>query len=121
MGEFRLSACFLLGQLRPTTELHNRDHMRRKVAFSLLLIASAGVTVPWAFQVSALRSLALLTLHLLLFVDVLVQPPADGVNRDDPKRVMWSKLLILALVYLPLVYSISPPTASSASVRSERA
>lgn len=93
--------------------------MRRKVALSLFLVASAGVTVPWIFRVSALRSLELLTLHLLLLVDMLVQPPADGANRDDPKRVMWGRLLILALVYLPLVYSISPATASSALVWSE--
>ena len=76
--------------------------MRRKVALSLFLVASASVTIPLTLRSSILQSLEVLVLHLFFLADVFIRPPVEGVDRESQWRAIWGKILMLALVYLPL-------------------
>jgi protein-S-isoprenylcysteine O-methyltransferase Ste14 len=82
--------------------------MGRKVALSLILTASAAVTIPLALRASFLQGLETFTLHLFFLIDVAVRPVADGVDRESPWRNRWGKGLMLALVYLPVYFDGTP-------------
>jgi protein-S-isoprenylcysteine O-methyltransferase Ste14 len=76
--------------------------MRRKVALSLFLVASASVTIPLTLRSSLLQSLEVLVLHVFFLTDVFIRPAVEGVERESPWWALWGKILMLALVYLPL-------------------
>jgi protein-S-isoprenylcysteine O-methyltransferase Ste14 len=76
--------------------------MRRKVALSLFLAVSASLTIAYILGSSMLLAIEVLILHLFFLIDVVIRPPVEGVDREPRWRAVWGKVLMLALVYLPL-------------------
>lgn len=87
--------------------------MRRKATLALLIVVSGTVTISLTYPSSILRPLELLVLHLFFFVDVFARPASEeGINREDSRHVLWTKMLMFLLVYLPLyVTQVSPELA----------
>jgi protein-S-isoprenylcysteine O-methyltransferase Ste14 len=84
--------------------------MGRKAALALILVLSAGVTVPPAIQSSRLQGIEVVFLHLFFLIDVAVRPAVEGVDRESLWHARWGKLLMLSLVYLPLYLGRRPPS-----------
>jgi protein-S-isoprenylcysteine O-methyltransferase Ste14 len=95
--------------MRKDAEEARTRAMRRKVALSLILTASAAVTVPLTLaRGSRLQGIEVFALHLFFLLDVAVRPAADGVDRESRWRGRWGKGLMLALVYLPVYFDGTP-------------
>jgi len=79
-----------------------RSAMRRKVALSLFLVMSASAMIAYTLPNSMLLAVEVLILHLFFLVDVIIRPLMEGVDRERRWRAIWGKVLMLALVYVPL-------------------
>lgn len=82
--------------------------MRRKVALSLVLTASAALTIPFALRASLLEGIEVLALHLFFLVDVAIRPAIEAIGRESAWRSWWGKLVMVSLVYAPIYFDGAP-------------